>query len=401
MTKRIVLIIFILSLAATLTGCKPLLKGYRDIGKIAFVSTNGLDINSDQENEVTNTIEYPIQSPSSSEKDSTGKPKNKVVSATGKTIADAARPLVASQSLLPVWSHCNYFIYGEETAKNGLLPFVDVNFRFYDIRRNANVFIAKNSTARDLIEKVSSGEQSTADLLETMVQTSKQSSVVNPVTFDDLFEMFHNPWRSAYIPVIAPNEAITIKDSGSTNYSLSGLAVFKGGKLVDFMDKNESIGLNWIIDTFDRGSLVIKDVNGDNVYLEIYSRGSEITPKINDDGQISIEIKITVDSNIAEIFAGSASLDESSRVYMEKQQEAAVRDYVTKAINFAQKNDTDVFDISGTINRKYPKQWNEIKNNWDDIFPDLNFDIKINSIIRRSFDIEEPVESPNIQGVSA
>lgn|GEM_PF-3347858 len=398
MAKKIILVILVMYLAAVSVGCKSQLKGYTDIGKISFISANGFDIDPNQENEVINTIEYPVPNPaSSSETGGAPKPINKVTSSSGKTIADAAQPTIASLSVLPEWNHCNYFIYGEEIAQMGIVPFLDVNFRYYDIRRSAYVFVTRNISAQDFIVKANSGEQSAGELLENLVDTSKTSSVVIPVTFDDLFEILHNPWRSAYIPLIVPSEAKNGKDSNNTNFTLSGYAVFKGNKLAGFMNKDEGIGLNWIIDKFDSGNVVIKDENGSNVYLEIYSKGSRLTPQISSDEKITVEIEIEVDSNLAEILAGSAKLDESNRAYMENELGDAVRKYVVSAINFAQKNNTDLFDVSGEIHRKYPKKWDEMKNNWDDIFPDLNFDIKINTVIHQSFDIEEPVLTPNVR----
>ena len=53
----------------------------------------------------------------------------------------------------------------------------------------------------------------------------------------------------------------------------------------------------------------------------------------------------------------------------------------------------DIFPISYEVYRKYPVLWESIKNDWNKIFPDLKISVNIDSVINRTYDIEEPIRS--------
>ena len=55
-----------------------------------------------------------------------------------------------------------------------------------------------------------------------------------------------------------------------------------------------------------------------------------------------------------------------------------IKSLCEKALNKAQKElKTDIFGFGETIHRKYPKMWKKMKDNWDDIFPNLPVNITV------------------------
>jgi len=43
-----------------------------------------------------------------------------------------------------------------------------------------------------------------------------------------------------------------------------------------------------------------------------------------------------------------------------------------------------IFGFGAEISRKYPKEWTDLKDTWDDEFPKLNVEIDVETSLRRS-----------------
>ena len=54
------------------------------------------------------------------------------------------------------------------------------------------------------------------------------------------------------------------------------------------------------------------------------------------------------------------------------------------ALNKAQELNADVFGFGEALHRKYPKQWKELEKDWDEIFPELEVEIVVETQVSRS-----------------
>jgi spore germination protein KC len=46
--------------------------------------------------------------------------------------------------------------------------------------------------------------------------------------------------------------------------------------------------------------------------------------------------------------------------------------------------------VGDTLHRRHPVKWDKIKDKWDEIFPEIQYDIQIESHVLRTYDIREP-----------
>lgn len=44
----------------------------------------------------------------------------------------------------------------------------------------------------------------------------------------------------------------------------------------------------------------------------------------------------------------------------------------------------DIFDFAGTFRRKYPREWKELKDRWDEVFAGAEVEFAVEAHIRRS-----------------
>ena len=64
--------------------------------------------------------------------------------------------------------------------------------------------------------------------------------------------------------------------------------------------------------------------------------------------------------------------------------EQVIKNQIKLAVCQAQTLNSDIFGFGDTLRKKYPGQWAELADRWDDIFPTIELDIEVDAKIRRS-----------------
>ena len=98
-------------------------------------------------------------------------------------------------------------------------------------------------------------------------------------------------------------------------------------------------------------------------------------------------------SNIGEIQSTSDVFHKESIAKLRKQQEQIIKVEITQAVKTLQETNTDILGIGDAFYHKYPIEWQKLKGKWAQIFPKLKIDVKVDSIINRSYTIKQPTRS--------
>ena len=67
-----------------------------------------------------------------------------------------------------------------------------------------------------------------------------------------------------------------------------------------------------------------------------------------------------------------------------------VKEDVHSIIAFAQDHNVDILGFGKGMFKQHPVRWEKIKDDWDNIFPNLSVDIEVKSRILRTYDITQP-----------
>ncbi|MTI66371.1 MAG: Ger(x)C family spore germination protein [Firmicutes bacterium] len=164
---------------------------------------------------------------------------------------------------------------------------------------------------------------------------------------------------------------------------LAGAAIIKGktNKMLGFLGKEETEGLNWLSGK-GKGGIVeaIDKETKEMIIYEIKNIKSKMIPKV-ENGEISFDVKIESEGKLSEDWlVTSDAFDEKFIKRAEKTIEDEVMILVNKAIEKTQKEfKVDVSGFGKILSIKYPKVWEEVKDNWDETFSDvpINVDLKI------------------------
>lgn len=329
-----------------------------------------------------------------------------VVGGKGRTIFEAIRDVNTRSARRPFWGHLNVVVLGEDVAKDGLIPVLDLLSRGRELRRS-NYILVSQGKARDILEAQPKLESINAIFISNLIENRSGQSVAPAVTLNDLLISLSSSGMESVLPRISALDQESFLppkkgEGGEPNekgekpkeiVELRGAGIFRGDKLVDWMDEETTRGYLWVRKKVQGGIVVVDSPAepGAKISLEIKSNKSKITPKV-ENGEVTIDIHLestlnfVENSGIVNIEKGNIMEDLSQRA------SEAINKEVTKAIGKAQENKTDFLGIGEVVRVQYPETWREIK--WSEVFPKVDIDVNTDAVIQKAAMTLSPITPP-------
>lgn len=391
--RKLLLVALALILLLTSGGCAKASLSRTEIDRIFNTRVFGIDKGENGKIRITIATK---SSGSSSQDTGGGTEKSEIMVSEGDTVFEAARLLMSFGNKKPHYGHTEYILLGEDIARDGLVPYIDFICRNYEFRYNAKIYIVKGTTAYDLINKLNVGDMFLADKLSIMEDNAGNLSVSSKVTLTEAMFIFDKPKISTYLPYIDIVSTPLTNDVHSTsmgfNLKLEGYGIFKEDKLQEFVAGNRARGINWVRKKIQSGIIIVKAPDGKNVSLEIISSKINIKPSI-DKNSLKCDIKVHFTTNIAETMSRDNLFKDRELEILEGQQEQQIKKEIEDIIAFAQERNLDIFGTVTNFVMAYPNMKNELRQNWGELFPEVKFNVSVDSSINRTYLLREPTGS--------
>lgn len=321
-----------------------------------------------------------------------------IINSSGNTVFEAIKNSTEKLDRKYNYFHTKIIVLGEALAKEGVMPILDMFTREKEIRGYVWLAVTqKGVQAREILGIKSKIENIQASSLKNVIENNKFHAGASP---QDLMTYYIKSLENGIQPIIGVLKIIEEKNfpvenrQGKTTKQVkfSGVAAFKDDKLVGFLNKKETQGLNWIIGevksrVVTMPSLIEKDKL---ISIEVIRAKSHIEPKIKGEN-ISFTINVKQEGSLVEqqsmgdITEPKEIIDYLKKV--EEKNEELIKKEIEMAVNKTQKKlRSDIFGFGDALNKKYPKKWDEVKDRWDDLFPEVDYEVKVNvKIIRTDF----------------
>lgn len=315
-------------------------------------------------------------------------------SAKGSTVAEALRkinPMSPNELFFP---HVQLMLIGEELArKKGIQDLFDLIERDSQFRTLFPILVVRNNTAKTLLQITTPLEDvPSAKIVGGLESTTKIWGEYSSTRADQVIQqlgggeganltgvqIIGDPKKGnkfTNIQQISPNTAIEIK----------GLAIFKKGKLIKWLDEDTARGSIWINNELKK---TVVDLNcGEikkGIAVDVMRAKTKIKVEIKNKKPV-IQITVRSEGHISEVHCPIDLSKHTTIEKLENQMENEIKAEVIKAVKEAKKQKTDIFRFGENINRENSKLWKKIKNRWnDEIFPETEIKVKVHSFIRRS-----------------
>lgn len=388
----LVILILIIS-TVVLVGCWDI----ENIEDLALVANIAFDVGEHKDYKMTVQILLPeaLGNGGSGQSSSDTDPIY-VISAEGQTAFEANRKLREYIPRRPFYGNSISVMIGEELAKKGILPVLNLLEKDHEFRRNKLLFIAIGEGGKVLEAKIqltmNPGEIGLgfADVLPGISTTKTQ-------IVGDFIAQAVSTTKEPIAPVIKLIEDDP-KVGENPEIRVARTAAFKGDKLVGILDEKESRGFLWVLGEMDGIVNFQAPVTDEIITIELIRSLTDIKAKIDENGQLSIDINIRTEGNLADQTGFIDMANPQIRRSIEKRYAETIRQEIKHALNKAQKElKTDIFGFGGAFFRAYPKVWKStLEPQWDDIYPFIPVNIYVKANVRRSnLTLDAPVIGGN------
>ena len=351
--KKIILIIVLL----LLTGCYD----NKELNNIAILSA--AEINKIDNQFIVNAQ---IVNPQSPDKTTNVQAPFIVYTGKGKSIQEAFRNIKLNSSRYLYPDHLQVIIINENIAKKDVTEILDFFLRDPSIRTEFNVLIGRNDNILTVTTPID--EISSSSIVETLKTNNKFLGVSNLITLNEMAIMALNPNTEIILPSIklenenkeTDKEDNTKSTKVTSMYELSGLAVFKDNKLIDYLTNDESISYNIIKNHVENSIITYECEKNKYLTVELVTSKSSIKTKNK-----KININIDLSGTINESACNTKLNNNNDLLEIEKKLETYLDNKLINNVNYIRnKYNSDVFGFLDEIYKHDYKTYLNIKDNW-------------------------------------
>lgn len=385
MKNKIILIIMLILVSINITGCWD----YVELNQREVITAIGIDRGEEPGTIVVtfqSIIPHRISTPL---KPSTSETATHVVSVTGKSFSDALVRYKQITSKNPYFQHSRVYIVGEEAARDGVISFMNPILRSIEYRTRGWFLVSKGK-ASDILERQVDVSKISADYILDLMNSSNYMATVPVETAHEFIKDISVKTTS---PVTAKIEAVK-SENNHFDIGYSGSAVFKKDKLIGWLDMNETKGLLWITGKFKRGIIVAGYAKTTNGILtqKVIKAKTKIIPKIVN-GKTTIIIDIYEEGLIGENDSNIEMNSMEAIKSFENQFEIEIKKQVEACLKRVQQEyKTDIFGFGEEIHKKLPRQWKKVRDNWEEIYPDVDIEVNAKVKLRATGKIIDPIK---------
>lgn len=317
------------------------------------------------------------------------------VYSSGATFSEAARRVMLNVPRLPMWSHVGVMLIGTDVTRNDISLIGDFLARNRHVRKTSFLFIAEGDSSKDFLEAELPIEPYPIMGLRKLVRIQEQQTgIYKPVTVDDFLQALAEPGIQPAVPLVI------VKDlNGKKVLGLQGTAIFKERRQVGTLDELESQGFRFLSPSMVTGGLLTFPPPGENetdsskyISVELTRSLAKFKPQIEESKVKKITINIEAEGNYYEQnFAEQIiSLENITRIQDSTGEE--IKKTVTAAVGKAQGLGSDIFGWGKLIHKQDPELWEQIEDDWSNIFSGLEIEVTVDFSIRRTYLLDHSFE---------
>lgn len=302
------------------------------------------------------------------------------LSQTGDTIIEMNRDMVKQAGRRTNVTHLNVVLFSEAVAQEKDLfeNLMDIFLREKEMLRSVKVAITKDH-AGNYLDILPENEKIPSIYISKVLENKSNLDITEPLTAGHV-QSYLLSKQSFIIPFINQVNEKTV------NYE--GLSIYSGtkNKIVGNLTGNEAKGVNFIKSKNITGTINLK-VDEHDVTYEILEIQSKVSLKQKDSHPLQFEIKIDVESGIAEQYGALDVMNEKNYKKLQKALEKEIKQIISHTVSILQNDfETDVIGLNSHLYEQYYPFWESIKDDWEEgqhYFKKSEVHITVNATIEK------------------
>lgn len=395
MIKKAIALVFVIILLISLGGCWS----RKEPKELAIITSVLYDVLEDG----TYKVIVEILAPDPVRSEGSANRSNVIYTGQGKTVAEALLDAHSSVDRIAYGGSNLLRFFTVRAAESGLKNFLDYLLRDTLSDENPYVIVVDVENPMDIYNI----QMGLSDMLGNFVhsiainQTISNTSICFPTTMEFLRDYYVDGKHPACGVLRLVDSETTELDGYSDEdpdkptekiANFDGVAVFREDKLVGFLEADDAIAYNMLINNFTKMYMRV-DIDNESVVGTINKLKANIETEFIDQ-KVLVDISIKCKMNL---IANETNTDYSTIENIKKLEDAFnrkiakdIKDTITKTQTNLK---TDVFGIGQVFHNEHPQEWHEIKSQWDDkYFSEAIFSVNVQTDIKLEGEIREPVE---------
>ncbi|MGN7414990.1 Ger(x)C family spore germination protein [Paenibacillus sp. SAF-068] len=353
----------------------------KEINDIAFVI--GIAVDKEEENYRSSLqIALPGQSGSTGSSGGGGGTSGDkswfMLSNTAKTLRGTSLEGQKSLSRKIYYAHRRTMLIGEDLARDGVAPMLDL-FTRYPLNRLSALPVVTKGAAYEVMDTDAPIEKFPSEMVRELCFLNMR----NPRSLKTFIDAILSEGVDPFLPVASKvsNVPEGWKDA-KTNIKLDGLAIFKKDKLVGMIDKAPADALILAMGEANAPEIMVKAPGGEgNMFIKLNENNASLHPHIKDD-KVVVNVELYAKGVLVDNESNYGDRRENEIVKLNEAIHEKIKSDIEEGVRLVQeKYHADILGIGRSIHQHLPAEWDKMKARWDDIYPEVKVTVTPHVII--------------------
>lgn len=396
-TKIITALIIILSFALC---ADKLLPQSKEIDNMEVIKVVGLDYEEEKsENKAVLSLMMDKENGDSQGESGGGSKKQEVIRYSAKTMNEALSKTQYYTDKFVEGSHIKFFVIGEETAKADIDKALDEISKDKEMRPSSHMYLIKDMKAYEFLENIVAFEYELSDKLESMEKKTENKTIIKALSIAELLSGKLSERGIYLIPTLNyltdDDNLSIIKEDGieeakklEKQFDFYGYGIMKDTKLVDYLNEEEAIIYNMLMNYTNGGNIEIETDSEETISFSI----NNITTSYNfvfgeNSGLEEIKIVVRFKSDFEEIYNEENPTSNEKIKEYESLQNEKIKQEVQSLIEKTKTLNLDILNVEEKLKLKHPYKYLKVKEVFNEKYNTLNISVDVQSQIERTYDM--------------
>lgn len=274
-------------------------------------------------------------------------------------------------------------LLGEELAKEDIRYYLDTNLENADVSNSIYMAVVEGRTAPFLTYEYKDINDIGQHIYKLIEQNVRQEFMIN-ATLHQIAHDYYSIGKDLAMPIIKRNQEFV---------ELSGVALFKGGKMVSKLPAKDSFYVKIVRDTFKVGlyetildnddipsKILQKPADKITIAFDATHSNRELT--LVDAKKPEFDLDINIRSRVLEVFPDINQGDRKSVAELEKAIERKISKEIARVIAHSQEVESDIFGF-GEKYRSIVRHSNLTREKWHKLYKDMKVNVNVKFVILR------------------
>ncbi|MDT9720284.1 Ger(x)C family spore germination protein [Paenibacillus sp. ClWae2A] len=311
-----------------------------------------------------------------------------MLSNTAKTLRGTTLEGQKALSRTIYYAHRRTLLIGEDLARDGVAPMLDL-FTRYPLNRFSALPVVTKGAAYEVMDTDAPIEKFPSEMVRELCFLNMR----NPRSLKTFTDAILSEGVDPFLPVASKVDNVpkNWKDAKS-NIKLDGLAIFKKDKLVGMIDKAPADALILAMGEANAPEIMVKAPRGEgDIFIKLNENHSSLHPSVKKE-KVTVTVQLYAKGVVVDNESNYGDLREKEILKLNDAVHKKIKEDIVEGVRLIQgKYHADILGIGRSIHQHLPKEWDKMKDRWDDIYPDVEVNVIPHVIIENVGVVNKPI----------